>query len=113
MQKGLSQKEAREAARKQFGNVAAIAETSRETWRWPALETFLLDLRYAIRQLRKDRTFTVVAILILGLGIGATTAVFSVVNAVLIRPLPFAEPQRLVRVANTGEGGLSSITSRS
>ena len=112
MEKGLSPQEAQEAARKRFGNVASIAETGRETWRWPALETFVMDLRYALRQLRKDLSFTIVAILILGLGIGATTAVFSVVNAVLIRPLPFREPQRLVRVANTGEGGLSSVTSR-
>lgn len=113
MQKGLSPQEAQDAARKRFGNVASIAETGRETWRWPALETFVMDLRYALRQLRKDLSFTIVAILILGLGIGATTAVYSVVDAVLIRPLPFREPQRLVRVANDGESGLSSITSRS
>lgn len=113
MQKGLSPQEAQDAARKRFGNVASIAETGRETWRWPALETFVMDLRYALRQLRKDRSFTIVAILILGLGIGATTAVYSVVDAVLIRPLPFREPERLVRVANDGESGLSSITSRS
>ena len=78
-----------------------------------ALDSFRQDLTFTLRGLRRAPGFFTVAVLILGLGIGATTAVFSVVNAVLLRPLPFEEPERLVRVANTGSGGLSSVTSRS
>lgn len=78
-----------------------------------AFDSFRQDLTFTLRALRRAPGFFTVAVLILGLGIGATTAVFSVVNAVLLRPLPFEEPERLVRVANTGSGGLSSVTSRS
>ncbi len=69
-------------------------------------------IRYALRTLIRDRGFSVVAILIIGLGIGANTAIFSVVNTLLLRPLPFHEPEHLVWVANTGVGGLSAETSR-
>jgi putative ABC transport system permease protein len=80
--------------------------------RW--LENLILDVRYAMRQLRRQPSFAVVAVLILALGIGATTTVFTVVNAVLLRPLPFEQPERLVRVAGTNvSGGLSGVTSRS
>ncbi|MGD8895796.1 MAG: ABC transporter permease [Acidobacteriota bacterium] len=71
------------------------------------------DLNYTIRSLSRSPGFFSVAVMIVGLGIGATTAIFSVVNAILLRPLPFHEPERLVRVANSGEGGLSAVTSRS
>lgn len=69
-------------------------------------------IRYALRTLIRDGSFSVVAILIIGLGIGANTAIFSVVNTLLLRPLPFHEPESLVWVANTGKGGLSEETSR-
>jgi hypothetical protein len=71
------------------------------------------DVRYAFRTLGREPGFFAVAVLIIGLGIGATTAMFSVVNPILLQQLPFREPERLVRVANTGNGGLSSVTSRS
>ncbi len=70
------------------------------------------DLRYTFRSLRRSPGFFAVVVTTVGLGIGATTSVFSVVNTVLLRPLPFRQPDRLVRVANTGEGGLSAVTSR-
>jgi predicted permease len=71
------------------------------------------DLKYALRHLGRSPGFLAVSVLIVGLGVGATTAIFSVVNAILLRPLPFHEPERLVRVAGTGEGiGLSGVTSR-
>jgi len=75
-------------------------------------EGFLQDLRYAFRTMRRDAAFCAIAVLILGLGIGANTAIFSVVNTVLLRPLPFYASDRLVWIANTGTTGLSGATSR-
>ena len=114
MAQGMSHAEAEAAARREFGNVTSLEEQGRETWRWPRLESLFFDVRFAVRQLRREPSFTIVAVLILGLGIGATTSVFSLVNSVLLRPLPFKAPDRLVKVSNTGEeGDLSSLTSRS
>ena len=76
------------------------------------LDDVIHDLRYTLRTLRRDIGFCAVAVLILGLGIGANTAIFSVVNAVLIRSLPFRDPGRLVWIANTGTSGLSGATTR-
>src|SRR5579883_987168 len=76
------------------------------------VEEVLQDLRYALRTLRKDRGFAVFAVMIVGLGIGASSTVFSVVNAVLLRPLPFHEPERLVWLANHDRGGLSGATTQ-
>src|SRR2546429_4586248 len=76
------------------------------------LDDVIHDLRYTLRTLKRDIGFCAVAVLILGLGIGANTAIFSVVNAVLIRSLPFRDPGRLVWIANTGTSGLSGATTR-
>src|SRR5215467_4335383 len=76
------------------------------------MEQIARDLRYALRTMRRDAGFCAVAVLILGLGIGANTAIFSVVNTVLFRPLPFRSPERLVWLANTGTTGISGATSR-
>ena len=110
-QAGSSPEEARQAARRAFGNTTSVQEDTRAMWKWMSFERLGQDLRYALRGLSRTPGFFVVAVLILGLGIGATTAVYSVVNAVLLRPLPFEEPERLVRVANTGTS-LSGVTSR-
>jgi predicted permease len=97
---GMSQVEARAAARRKFGNMTQKSEESRGVWlaRW--WSDLAQDLRYSFRGMRRDAAFTAFAILITGLGIGASSTVFSVVNALLLRPLPFRDPGRLVSIAN-------------
>jgi predicted permease len=98
---GAAPDEARLAVRRQFGNVASLKEQTRDMWRFPSLESFVQDLRYAIRGLWKTPGFSVVAILVLAIGIGATTAMFSLVDAMLLRGLPYPGADRLVVLIGT------------
>jgi predicted permease len=96
---GISVEESRYAARRAFGNPAMIREQTHEAWGWAPFERMAQDFRYALRQLMRSPGFAVAAILTLALGIGATAAIFSLVNTVLLRPLPFPEQHRLMWLA--------------
>ena len=110
---GMDAGEARYAAQRQFGNVASLQERAREERGWVWLEQSARDLRYAVRSLKRTPGFTVTAVLTLALGIGACTLIFSVVRAVLLKPLPFHDPSGLVWIENIGaNGNLAESTSR-
>jgi predicted permease len=98
LRRGMDLEEARRRAMVRFGGVQQAREQQREARGLPFLDVLGQDLRYTLRTLGRDRAFTIVAVLILALGIGANVAVFSVVNTMLLRPLPFPEAQRLVRI---------------
>jgi len=97
---GLSGEEAHYAARRAFGNTALIREQTRSVWFGAWIESFMRDLRFGFRGIRRNASSSVFAILIVGLGIGGASTVFSVVNALLLRPLPFREPGQLVWISN-------------
>ena len=108
---GLAPEEARRQALVRFGGMARAMEQHREARGLPWLDVLHQDLRFTLRTLRRDRAFACVVILVVALGVGANVAVFSVVNTILLRPLPFHDPNRLVWLAtHEGKGGLSDQT---
>ena len=110
-EEGMSRDEAERTARHDFGNVTLLRERSREVWQWQRFESLLVDLKHVCRRLRRSPGFAITVVLTLAIGIGANTAVFSVINSVLIRPLPYHEPQQLVsmRLRAPGAPGLASF----
>jgi len=95
---GVAPEEARRAAMREFGNPAVLREEARRSWSWGWLETMARDVRFGARSLRRSPGFTVTAITVMALCIGATTTLFTVVRSVLLRPLPFRDPDKLVMV---------------
>src|SRR5215472_18934154 len=93
---GMSADEARYAALRTFGNPALLRDQARATWSWSVLESVMRDMRVAARTLVRTPGFTVIAILVMALGIGANIALFTVVRSVLLKPLAFRDPDRLV-----------------
>jgi putative ABC transport system permease protein len=99
MEQGESPQQARSGALREFGNVTLVEETTRDMWGWSWLEHLAQDIRHGLRMMTRNRGFTAVAVLTLALGIGANTAIFSVVEAVLIRPLPYPDSGRLIWIS--------------
>ena len=101
MSDGLNADEARNQARREFGNVTALRERSRDAWSWPSLDDFLRTVTHAARALRHGGAYTTVSIVTLALAIGVNTTIFSLIDAVLLRPLPYSHPEQLVRTGLT------------
>ncbi len=103
MARGQSPAEARASALREFGNVPMIADVTREQWGWLRLELLAQDIRYALRQLRRTPGFTVTVLLTLALGIGANSAIFTLVNAILLQNLPVTDPKNLIRIGDRND----------
>src|SRR5262249_30185044 len=102
---GMSPEDARLAARRSFGSVALSKEDSRAMWGLRSLETLWQDLRYGVPKLLKNKTFTPVGVLSLALGIGANTAIFSLVDPILLRLLPVKNPEQLIVIKSVDQRG--------
>jgi putative ABC transport system permease protein len=113
IREGMSRNEAEQAARRSFGNATLLEERSREVWQLPWLESIGTDLKLVFRRLGKSPGFAATVILTLAIGIGANTAVFSVLNSVLFKPLPYPKPNQLVavRLIAPGAAGLADFSS--
>ena len=111
VEEGMPRDEAERSARRDFGNVTLLRERSREVWQWQRLQSLLVDLKHVCRRLGRSPGFAITVVLTLAIGIGANTAVFSVLNSVLIRPLSYPEPQQLVamRLNAPGAPGLTDF----
>ena len=100
---GQSPSEAKMSALREFGSAPMIADVTREQWGWLGLELLVQDIRYALRQLRRTPGFTATVLLTLALGIGANSAIFTLVNAILLRNLPVTDPESLIRIGDKND----------
>src|SRR4051794_7872151 len=108
---GMHEEEARYAALRAFGNPALLREQTRARWSWFRAEQFLREIRYGVRTLRRTPGFAIVAVLVMALGIGANVALFTVVRGVLLKPLPFKDPDRLMMLyeSNLNESNFNVV----
>ncbi len=103
--RGADPETARREAEREFGNAALVKEVTRRMWGWVWIDSLMQDLTSALRQLRRTPRFSITVVATLALGIGAATAMFTVVDQVLLRPLPYAQPERLVTIDEAGIHG--------
>ena len=111
IESGMPREQAERAARRAFGNRTVITERSREAWQWPKLESLLADVKLVFRRLRNAPGFALTVLLTLAIGIGANTAVFTVVNCVLLKPLPYPDSGRLAALTLNAPGAGALATS--
>lgn len=107
MDEGVPRRDAEFQAKREFGNMTRVEEQSRAVWQWQRVESLWADLKYALRQMRRSPGFALTAIGTLALGIGAAAAMFTVVDHVLLRPLPYKDAARLVMIGERGQRGRS------
>lgn len=112
VERGESPEEAARSAGREFGNVGLVKEVTRDMWGWTALERLCQDLRYGWRMLVRTPGFTALAVIMLGVALGASSIVFSIIHGVLLLPLPYKEPNRLVRLYSTDASGKSDAVSQ-
>jgi hypothetical protein len=105
---GMTPRDAELASRRDFGSVLLAKELTRETWGWGAFERLVQDARYALRRLARSPAFTAVAVASLALGIGANTAIFTLINLVMLKSLPVRSPEQLVRISVAPPAGAKS-----
>ena len=99
MNDGMCGEDAEHAARREFGNVTLLEEREREAWQWPTMDSLWPDVRFGLRQIVRYRAFTIMAVSTLALGIGANTAIFTLIDSIMLRPLPYPQQERLVSVS--------------